>query len=135
MRRYKSVFDVPRTEVFKRFEEAVYLDDNNNLVNGSEPVVIPDVTGDLQIYKRRPQSQLEAPTGYTLEGAFYFSTLLEFNLMDQVTAKRADIMEKDGRVWYFWRKVSGGTGGPLSTDSYNDYILLLESLPNSGNPL
>lgn len=133
MRKFKSFFDVPRTEVFKRHTSGTYLDDNYNLVT-LPPVVIPNVTGDLQIYKIRPIGQLEAPEGFTLQGAYRFSTLVELRTMDEVTATAADTMEKNGRVWYVWRKLAGGTDGPLSLDAYHDYVLVLQGLPNSGAP-
>lgn len=132
MRRGKSVFDVLRTEVFKRSGPA-YYDDFGNITTNYQVIDEP-IYGDLQIYKLRAFKQIEAPTGYTLQGAFYFSTMYEFNTLDQVTATPADIMEKDGRIYYFWCKLAGGTGGPLFTDRYNQYALLLQDLPNEGAP-
>lgn len=133
MRRYSSVFDVARTEVFQR-PGRTYLDDNNDLQT-EPPTILEGITGDLQIYKSRPLGQVDAPEGFTLEGAYRFSTKTTLNTMDEVSATGADTMERNGRVWYVWRQLAGGTGGPLSTDEYNDYLLVLEGLPNQGSPL
>ena len=130
----ESIFDVPRTEVFKRYNEESYLDSNWKRVQGA-PTVLTGITGDLQIYKTRPIGQADTPDGYTLQGAYRFSTKYTLRTMEQVGAVAADIMEKNGRVWYVWRQLAGGTGGPLITDEYNDYILLLQALPNEGSPL
>jgi hypothetical protein len=132
MRAYKSFFDIPRKEVFKRFGET-YLDDNHNLVS-DPPTVLKGVTGDLQVYHSLGITQNELPLGYTLTGAYWFSTTYPLRTMNDATATKADIMEKDGRVWYVWKK-EGGTEGPLSTDRYNNYVLLLEGLPNEGEVL
>jgi hypothetical protein len=128
-----SFFDVPRTEVFRRYEAFAGFDANGDILEATE-TVLTGITGDLQIYKIRPIGQLEAPDGFTLQGAFRFSTKFELRTMDEYPARKADTMEKDGRIWYVWRKLAGGTGGPLSLDAYNDYVLVLQGLPNSGAP-
>ena len=129
MRDYKSVFD-NQTFTVQRYA-ATYLDANNNLVTPDASTF--DITGDMQPDKLRQEQQLEAPQGYTLQDAKYLSTKSDLNTIEDVTATRADTITISGRKFYVWRKMDW-SGGPLATDKYKDYTLIMERLPNEGAP-
>jgi hypothetical protein len=126
VRKYKSFFDVYPLTFFSKAES--YLDTDGNLIS-------PDsgnkkkITGDLQPYTLRQRTFAPAPSGYTLNDAKYLSTIAILSTIEDVGSVGADYCVINSRKYFVWKSLNWN-GGALSTDHYNDYVLLLESQGN-----
>ncbi len=126
VRKYKSVFDVFKLTFYSKAQS--YMDENGNVVS-EDAGTGKCVTGDLQPYTLRQKSFVAAPSGYTLIDAKYLSTTAILSTIEDVSSTGADYCIIQGRKYYVWRSMNWN-GGALSTDHYNDYVLVLESLGN-----
>ena len=127
MFQYTSVFD-NQTLTIQRKGQA-YL-------NADRDLIIPDVdpftiSCDIQPLSIRMYKQLEAPSGFTLEAGLYVSSKSTLRTMDEVGDTAADQTVYRGRTYYVWA-LCDWSGGPLSTDYYKDYYLVMKRRPNEG---
>lgn len=128
MRGYNSVFNQQTLTIQRKASS--YIDDNENLViPDADPF---DIKCDIQPLNVRMTKQVEAPNGYTLSSARYVSTMAVLNTLDDETATAADETVINGRKYYVWTS-DNWNDGPLSTDRFNDYILVMKRLPNEGS--
>lgn len=128
MRNYVSFFDTTKLS-FCRSSGDGELDENNNWVESYDTSV--PVTGDLQPYKAKGYEQVSLPSGFTLRGAYLFSSKDCLNTVNDYGAKSADWVLLDNRKYFVAMKADWSKGSILSTD-YNDYILALQNNPNDG---
>jgi hypothetical protein len=128
MRGYDSVFNQQVLTIQRK--GASYLNENEDLVIPDD--VTFDIKCDIQPIATRMTKQVEAPNGYTLSSAKYVSTMHILNTLDDEAAIAADETIINGRKYYVWT-ADNWNNGPLSTDRYNDYILVMKRLPNEGS--
>lgn len=125
---YSSIFDT-QLLTFQRSGES-YIDENGDLQ--IDPKGRPfKARGDLQPMNTKLKKQLESPTGFTLQDAKYFSSKADLKTMEEVGNTAADTTTIAGRTYYVWAKADW-SGGPLSTDAYKDYYLVMQRRPNEG---
>lgn len=128
MRGYNSIFNQQTLTIQRKAPS--YLDANEDLIIPDDAPF--DIKCDIQPLNVRMTKQVEAPTGYTLSSARYVSTMAVLNTLDDEAAIAADETTIGGRTYYVWTS-DNWNDGPLSTDKYNDYILVMKRLPNSGS--
>ena len=131
MRAYTSVFDTTTLTFNRKAEGEGYLDINNNYIEpeGEDIVAI----GDLQSHATSQYMQSPIAEGFTLNGSKIFSTKTELRTIDDYSATSADSTLIRGRR-YFVSSIAWEGGDVLSTN-YNEYILVLQELPNDGGSI
>lgn len=123
-----SIFDCQTLHIQRKGQ--AYLNESGDLL-------IPDsqtfkISCDIQPLSIRMYKQLEAPSGFTLDAGLYVSSKALLRTMDEVGDTSADQTVYRGRTYYVWALCNWGDG-PLSTDLYKDYYLLMKRRPNTGD--
>lgn len=124
---HTSVFDC-QTLTIQRKGQA-YLNDDRDLIIPSGEVF--NISCDIQPLSVRMYKQLEVPTGFTLDAGIYVSTKTTLRTMDELDETGADETIYRGRTYYVWA-VADWNDGPLTTDCYKDYYLIMKRRPNTG---
>lgn len=128
---YISIFDTTNLSFMRKSEGQGYLDQDNNWV---EPEDVPvSAIGDLQPLRTNTFTQIPTPQGFSLKGGWLFSSKAKLRTVQEHTRTSADSTFIDGRRFYVASK-EDWSDGPLSTDQYITYYLMLEELPNNGAP-